>query len=101
MALKPGWSFVQGAPGVTVFTFGHPATILAQQGRGKTATIEKQQYLFPSCQGCTDLGIKRWRHAGLQCQPPNINNVFFRGLGTASSFGQLEPLISPGAGVGH
>ena len=54
MAAQLAMALVHGHARIAAFAFGHPAAVMAQQGRREAATVEKHQDLLAGGEGLAD-----------------------------------------------
>ena len=73
MAMQSRWRLVQRHARIAVRTVTAPATIVAQQGVGKTTAVKKYQHLMTLLQRRFDFIQQLRRQARRQLKPRDIN----------------------------
>ena len=66
VAAQFAMALVHGHARIAALALGHPAAVMAQQGRCKAAAIEKHQYLLAGGEGLADGLLHRPGNAAVQ-----------------------------------
>ncbi|MNI80588.1 hypothetical protein D3C73_1371270 [compost metagenome] len=78
---------------IAAWTFSNPAAVVAQQRRGKTPAIKKQDNLVISLQMLTHAGDQRRGQSGLYLLTFQIQHVLRRGTGISGATRQAQHAI--------
>jgi len=81
-------ALVHGHARIAALTLGHPATVVTEQGRGKTATVEEHQHLLSGGQRLADGLLHRPGNAAVQWTTFHVQAQESRLLGAAGTFVQ-------------
>ena len=92
-------ALVHGHACVAAWAFGQPAAVVAEQGRGEAAAVEKYQHLLAGGEGLGDGLLHRPGDARVQWPALHVQAQEARLAGAAGALCQLEQGIAAGVGV--
>src|SRR3990167_4437879 len=99
VAAQLAGALVHGHPRVATRTFRQPAAVVAEQGRGETAAVEKHQYLLAGGQGLGDSLLHGRGDAGVEWPTFHVQSQEPRLLGAAGALVQVQHGVTAAVGV--
>ncbi|MNP37654.1 hypothetical protein D3C76_1311130 [compost metagenome] len=90
---------MDGHARVAARALGHPAAIVAQQGRGKTAAIEEHQHLLAGGQGLADGLLHRPADTAVQWPALDVQAQKTWLLGATGALIEAQQAVAAAVGV--